>query len=91
MGTPSMFQPMQEFPLISSSNKDLFVNIVQQKVTINVKEEGTEAAAVSLGIMTGSNGSEPQFINFHATRPFVYLIQEDSSGTIFFIGTYQGD
>jgi serine protease inhibitor len=25
------------------------------------------------------------------THPFVYLIQEASSGAVFFIGTYQGE
>jgi serpin B len=28
---------------------------------------------------------------FHANRPFVYVIQEWSSGAIFFIGTFQGN
>jgi serine protease inhibitor len=30
-------------------------------------------------------------INFHANRPFVYLIQEWDTQAIFFIGTFQGD
>ncbi|MBO4641790.1 MAG: hypothetical protein J5661_02885, partial [Bacteroidaceae bacterium] len=29
--------------------------------------------------------------NFHATRPFLYIISERSSGAIFFIGQYLGD
>ncbi|MFR5269826.1 MAG: serpin family protein [Hoylesella buccalis] len=27
---------------------------------------------------------------FHANRPFMYAIVEHSTGTIFFMGTYQG-
>ena len=28
---------------------------------------------------------------FHANRPFLYLISEQSTGVIFFIGQYMGD
>ena len=30
-------------------------------------------------------------MEFHATRPFVYYIMEESTGSIFFMGTYCGD
>jgi serpin B len=35
--------------------------------------------------------SNPQRVNFHATRPFLYVISELSTGAIFFIGQYMGD
>ncbi|MBO7537766.1 MAG: hypothetical protein J6T44_00630 [Prevotella sp.] len=34
--------------------------------------------------------SEPQHVNFHAARPFLYVISEQSTGAIFFIGQYMG-
>lgn len=92
MGAPSMFQPRQELLRISSSNKDLCVGKALQKAAIDVNEEGTTAAAVTILSMEIMNlGTKIDYLDFYATRPFVYLIQEASSGAIFFIGTYQGD
>jgi len=34
--------------------------------------------------------SGPIHVNFHATRPFLYVISESSTGAIFFIGQYLG-
>ena len=33
---------------------------------------------------------EPEKIDFHCNRPFVYVIQEYSSGVVFFVGTFRG-
>jgi hypothetical protein len=33
----------------------------------------------------------PAYVEFHANRPFLYIISEQSSGTIFFIGQYMGN
>ncbi len=30
-----------------------------------------------------------QEVNFHANRPFIYIIREASSGAVFFIGTFR--
>ena len=64
-----------------------------QKAKIEVNEKGTKAAAVTAGIMTMSafDPEEPKHVNFHADRPFVYVISERSSGAIFFIGQFTGD
>lgn len=91
MGAPSMFNPLQELTLISSNYKDLYVSMVKQKATIEVKEEGTEAAAVTIMGMVGDSGETITYYPFFVDRPFVYLIQEASSGAIFFIGTYRGN
>jgi serpin B len=58
-----------------------------------VSESETEAAADTIGVMLSSNGKQTGYPKptFHADHPFVYLIQEASSGAIFFIGTYQGN
>ena len=91
MGAPSMFLPRGEFSLISQNYKDLTVGRIKQKAAIEVSEEGSEAAAVTIGVMITSNGSEQTTPLFHCNRPFVYLIQEESSGAVFFIGTYRGE
>ena len=43
-------------------------------------------------MVLGSSGldSEPEVINFHCDRPFLYAITEVSSGAIFFLGQYTG-
>lgn len=93
MGAPSIFLPKGELTGISSNYKDLCVNLVKQKASIEVSEEGTKAAATTVIRWSSSPGDEslPSVPEFHATRPFVYLIQEVSSGAIFFIGAYYGD
>lgn len=92
MGAPSMFLPRQELTGISSNYKDLLVNMILQKACIEVSEEGTEGAAATVGGWAGADGEYKHYVpEFHATRPFVYLIQEISSGAIFFIGTYLGE
>ena len=95
MGAPSMFKPMNEFTGMSTSPqaKDLFVGLIKQNAAIEVSEAGTEAAAATIAMMCTSTGEHTSYTKptFHADHPFVYLIQEASSGAIFFIGTYQGN
>ncbi len=62
----------------------LQISRVLQKTYIDVNEEGTEAAAVTLiGFETTSGPMLPQFI---ANKPFLYVIKENTSGAICFIG-----
>lgn len=93
MGAPSMFKPMNEFTGMSPQAKDLFVGIIKQNAAIEVSEAGIEAAAATIAMMDTSDGEHTSYSKptFHADHPFVYLIQEASSGAVFFIGTYQGE
>ena len=70
----------------------LYVSRVFQKSRIKVYEEGTEAAAVTVvEVVYGSAfPQEPKIVKFHATRPFMYLIRETSTGAILFMGKYDG-
>lgn len=73
------------------SKEPLFLSKMLQKAKIEVSEEGTKAAAVTAGIMTMSAlRPEPRKVEFHANRPFLYLITERSSGAIYFIGQFTG-
>jgi hypothetical protein len=63
-----------------------------QVARIKMDEEGTEAAAVTVIETTdGAGPYEPEFHEFHADRPFLYVISERSTGTILFIGQYMGE
>ncbi len=67
----------------------LAVSYIKQKTFIEVNEEGTEAAAVTvIEMYTSAGPSETQSIpiQFFANRPFLYLIKEKSTGAILFIG-----
>lgn len=92
LGMKKAFDPEQaEFDeMLANTSGNLFLGILLQKTKITVNEEGTEAAGVTMGgmLITGFGPpEEPEIINFHADRPFIYLIQENSSNAIFFIGT----
>ena len=64
----------------------LRITEVKQKTYIDVNENGTEAAAVtSVEIGVGMAPPDPK-PEFRANRPFLFLIQENSTGTILFMG-----
>ena len=67
------------------SNGPLAVSNIKQKTFVEVNEEGTEAAAVTVIEMRELSNSGTS-IPFFANRPFLYLIKEKSTGTILFIG-----
>jgi serpin B len=74
--------------MITNPNGNVYLGLLKQKSKIKVNEEGTEAAAVTVGGFCGTSVQLPaEPVTFHADRPFIYLIQEQSSNAIFFIGT----
>ncbi len=92
LGVTSVFSPKQsDLSGISVAAKEqmLFVNQVRQKTFIEVNEQGTEAAAVT-AIVSGAGGFAPkereQVVKFHAERPFLFLIRDDETGVILFLG-----
>ncbi|MFA9391611.1 MAG: serpin family protein [Prolixibacteraceae bacterium] len=87
MGMKLAFTSQADFSSINV-NKDLFISYVKHKTFIEVDEEGTEAAAVTIiGFETTSiDPNEPQKINFHCTRPFLFAITEKDTGAILFMG-----
>ena len=91
LGMPRAFTAAAEFP--DFCNVPTYIGLMKQVAKIKLNEEGTEAAAVTvIGMKNEFAGPcEPQYVNFHATRPFLYVISEQSTGAIFFIGQYMGD
>jgi serpin B len=57
------------------------------KAYVEVNEEGTEAVAVTVNMTTAAGGSKPPpaFV-FTANRPFVFIIRENATGSILFMG-----
>lgn len=94
MGMPLAFDPYNaQFPHMAQGHS-LYVSMMKQKARIEVNEEGTKAAAVTIAEMDLAMDPGPrqyEKVDFHATRPFVYYIMEMSTRTVFFMGTYQGN
>ena len=65
-----------------------WINNVIQKSRIAVSEWGTEAGSVTVVEMDGATdpGPGPKQVYFYADHPFVFIIGEETSGTILFEG-----
>ncbi len=88
LGMPSAFiYELAEFPYFCNGD-EIFIGNMFQMAKIKLDEQGTEAAAVT--VIEMADGMPP-FAKFYATRPFLYIISEQSTGAIFFIGQYTGN
>lgn len=89
LGMPTAFDRYYaEFPYFCNYPY-VYIGEVKQVAKMAVDEKGTEAAAVT--IIETKVGGMPRSATFYADHPFVYVISEQSSGAIFFIGQYMGD
>ena len=100
LGIPTAFdESRSDFSLMADvtgygPDARLCISKILQKAKIEVNEEGTRAAAVTFDeVMVTGYGGKPkprkEFV-FHADRPFLYVITEQTTGTILFIGQYHG-
>ena len=85
LGLGLAFSESADFTRITPPG-DIFISRVIHQTFIDVQEEGTEAAAATIVEIsrTSTGGGGP--IPFKADRPFLYLIKENSTGAILFIG-----
>ncbi len=85
MGMPDAFSlPPADFSGITG-DKSLFISNVIHKAFVAVDEEGTEAAAATgVGMQLTSIPSPP--VVFRADRPFIFLVRDNRSGSILFMG-----
>lgn len=90
MGMPSAFDAKRA-DFKAMSDYALCLSFVRQDAVIKVDEEGSEAAAISSAGMKLTSACPGKQIEFHADRPFLYLITESSSGAILFAGKYGGE
>jgi serine protease inhibitor len=64
----------------------LNIDYVKHKTFVEMNEEGTEAAAVTI-VAIEKNMAGPAKIPFFVNKPFLFVIAEKSTGAILFIGT----
>lgn len=89
LGAPTMFTSGADFSNFASGN--LSISKMLQKAKIEVSEEGTKASAVTMAMVAMmALRPEPRKVEFHANRPFIYMITEHSTGAILFMGQYTG-
>ncbi len=83
MGMGIAFTPAADFTGISSGG-GLWIDYVKHKTFVEVNEEGTEAAAVTVvAIIETSVEPETTMI---VNRPFLFAIREKTTNTIVFLG-----
>jgi serpin B len=67
--------------------KSLYVSSIFHKSFVELNEEGTEAAAATAAVITlRSLPVEPVKMDFVADHPFLFVIREDMTGVVLFIG-----
>ncbi len=87
LGLGVAFSPDEADFTRMTPSKDVWISRVIHQSFIDVQEEGTEAAAATIVEMVErSSGGGASAIPFKANRPFVYLIKENSTGAIVFLG-----
>jgi serpin B len=82
MGMPLAFQPKQADFSGMNGNKRLFIHAVVHKAFVTVNEVGTEAAGATAVVI--NDESEPP--SFRADHPFLFLIRDNRSGSVLFLG-----
>ena len=88
MGMPLAFSPEGADFSGMTGKRDLFISKVIHQAFVKVDEIGTEAAAATAVAM--SLGSAPHHVEpkiFNADHPFVFLIKDNTTGSILFMGT----
>ena len=71
-------------PLLELDLSWLFIKHVVHKAFVDVNEAGTEAAASTAVVM--ERQSLPRPATFRVDHPFVYLIRDQRTGSILFLG-----
>ena len=84
MGMPIAFSETADFSGIDGT-QELHITAVLHKAFVEVNEEGTEAAAAT-GVVVGLRSIPAPPPTFRADHPFVFLIKENSTGSILFMG-----
>jgi serpin B len=84
LGVNVPFTSGADFTRMSPHGRELYISMIKQKTFVDINEEGTEAAAVTvtgIGLV-----SLPQAQTIRIDRPFLFVIRERLSGTILFMG-----
>ena len=84
MGMANAFTDSADFSGMTGK-RDLYISDVIHKAFVSVDEAGTEAAAATAVIMRLTS-APASAIEITVDRPFIFLIRDNGTGTILFIG-----
>ena len=87
LGMGEAFNPsIHHFPRLAKG--ELGIGEVLQSIFISVDEGGTEAAAATIATIIAEEELPPSLrpYPFHVNRPFLFLIKENKTGAILFMG-----
>jgi serpin B len=87
MGMPTAFMPQADLSGITTETSLMLKKVVHE-ANIDVVEDGTTAAAVTVVVGVGMGGAPPAWpkAQMHVDRPFLYFIRDTMSGAILFMG-----
>ncbi|MDO5770490.1 MAG: serpin family protein, partial [Psychrobacter sp.] len=89
LGMPRAFEKTGEFKMFGNDlDRDLVIDEVYHKAVIKVDEVGSEAAAATgiVGIFTGGPVNLTPPVEFNADHPFMFVIKDNKTGAILFLG-----
>ena len=75
----------------NEANSDpCWISLMRQKAHLKLDQKGTEAAAATV-IGIADKAMPQETLTFIADRPFIYIISDRFTGSIFFMGQYMGE
>lgn len=86
MGMRAAFSPGAADFSGMADTRDLFIGAVIHKAFVDVDEKGTEAAAATAVIAQLGGGPPGQPVQVRVDRPFLFLIRDNRTGSILFMG-----
>jgi serpin B len=69
-----------------TGGRDLYITDVLHKAFVSVDEKGTEAAAATVVLAVPTSSEPSDEMEFNMDRPFFFLIRDNPTGTILFLG-----
>jgi serpin B len=89
LGMPTLFEPGAADLSGITTDERLSIARVIHQANIDVVEQGTTAAAVTVAIgrataVGPAQGIQP--VTFNVDRPFIYLVREQTTGAVLFMG-----
>jgi serpin B len=86
MGMTDAFNPVKADFTGMTPRRPLWIDFLEQFATVEVNEEGTVAAAATSVGFACSMVSTPPPATFHANHPFLFLVRDNRTGLILFLG-----
>lgn len=91
MGVVDLFSEVNaNLTQFAKVSPNMFVSKAIHKAFVDVGEEGTEAAAATVIIAVTRSGHSrvPLPIEFHCDRPFIFIIRDNHTKNLLFMGSY---